>query len=148
MLPVSLVRGRLFFWVTTLPLWIKFQADPVQKNPGSLDFAKSRPGNPGIKNSWSRWSLIVTLWTLFVRFSATNKILSTYCLKDQLTWTHLGKGWAQQNPPREAQEELRNSFPIGLTYMVCHKYLALSMRRSKYKVAQRTNCCCDDSDHI
>ena len=29
------------------------------KIPGSWDFAKSRPVNPGIENSWSRWSLSV-----------------------------------------------------------------------------------------
>ena len=36
-----------------------FRLIPSRKIPGSRDFAKSRPGNPGIENSWSRWSLLV-----------------------------------------------------------------------------------------
>ena len=38
-----------------------------RKIPGSRDFTKSRPGNPRIENSWSRWSLLARhLSTLFI----------------------------------------------------------------------------------
>ena len=35
-----------------------FMLIPSWKILGSLDFAKFRPGNPRIENSWSRWSLL------------------------------------------------------------------------------------------
>ena len=42
-----------------------FRLIPSRKIPGSHDFAKSRSGNPGIENSWSRWSLCITLAGVF-----------------------------------------------------------------------------------
>ena len=49
-------RSRTFFGKITGKI---FQANPVPKNPEFRDFAKSRPGNPGIENSWSRLGLVV-----------------------------------------------------------------------------------------
>ena len=41
-----------------------FRLIPSQKILGSRDFAKSRPENRGIENSWSRWSLLPTVRAL------------------------------------------------------------------------------------
>ena len=40
--------------------WPNLWAD--NEIPRSRDFAKSRPGNPGIEKSWSRWSLFMSTW--------------------------------------------------------------------------------------
>ena len=42
-----------------------FRLIPSRKIPGSRDFAKSRPGNPGIENPWSRLSLLARRKKMF-----------------------------------------------------------------------------------
>ena len=55
------------------------------KIPGSWDFAKSRPGNPGIENSWSRWSLMMMfLKVQCAKISTINSSAVFFFLKSKI----------------------------------------------------------------
>ena len=58
-----------------------FRLIPSRKIPGSRDFAKSRPGNPGIENPWFRWGLFIsrTCWGSLTLIFAEFRLSKVCC---------------------------------------------------------------------
>ena len=87
-----------------------FRLIPSRKIPGSRDFAKSRPGNPGIENSWSRWGLPVTYSMPFQPFGTTRvlkvRFWPFFC-HFQTILAFFGRSWAKiRDTPTQTHSQL------------------------------------------